>query len=199
MKTRGYTQGVRAKAVEARRDDVLAAAIAMFVEHPYDELTLHALADRSGVSLKTITRQFGSKEGLFSAAIQWSAAREQARRAVAPGNLSAIVTTLADRYEEIAEAVLRRVALEDRVPAVREAADNARRSHLAWLSEVFAESLPPESDPRRRVRLAALFTATELYSWWSLRHLGYRRDEAEAAMLETLEAIVQQWQSGRSR
>lgn len=191
MPPRPYTQRARAEAVESRRDEVLAAAVALFMERPYDALTFAALAERSGVSLKTITRQFGSKEALFTEALHWSAARESARRAVPAGDLPALVATLADRYESIAERVMRRVAIEDRVPAVREAADNARRSHLAWLAEAFAPALPPEGDPQRRVALAALFTATEIYSWWSVRHLGFSREEAAAAMLTTLEGLVQ--------
>ncbi len=195
MPPRAYAQSARASAVDARREEVLASAIMLFMERPYDDLALHTIAERSGVSLKTIMRQVGSKEELFLAAMHWSAARETARRAAPAGDLPTIVATLADRYEEIADSVMRRVAVEDRVPAVRQAADNARRSHLAWLGEAFAASLPAEPDPRRATRLAALFTATELYSWWSVRHLGFTREQALAAMLETLEALVQHWRS----
>ncbi len=194
MASREYTQRARAAGVASRRDAVLDATMQLFLERPYDEITLLAVAERSGVSLKTVTRQFGSKEELIAAVSQRNVAREADRRAVPVGDLVAIVDVLVARYQVLGDASVRRIALEDAVPAVREAGDRARRGHLEWLAEAFAPWLPPSPDPRRNVRLAALFTATELYSWWSVLHLGFTVDEARTAMLDTLRSLVHHWQ-----
>lgn len=195
MTSRTYTQGARAEAVDARRHAVLDALQSLFVELPYDEITLVSIAERSGVSLKTVTRQFGTKEAIVTAFSKRRAGAEQNRRAVPVGDIAGVVQILSERYTEMSEMAARRIALEDSVPVIREAANRIRRMHLDWLAEAFAPWLPPESNPIRRERLAALFTATEIYAWWSLRQLGFTTSEVSAAMLDTLSSLVQSWQT----
>lgn len=193
MSPRSYTLRSRASGVETRREAVLSALLELYMELPIDQVTLPAVAERSGVSLKTILRQFGSRSGLVTAATEWTARRETARRAVAPGDIDGAVRVLTERYEELGTVTLRRIAAEDGHADIREAGDRARRAHLAWLAEVFGAWLPPEGDPVRRRRLAALFTATEIFSWWELRHLGFSVQEARDALSDTLTALVQSW------
>lgn len=49
---------------------ILEAAEQLFAEHGFDGVTMHAIAERSGVSKANIFHHFGSKEGLYMAVIR---------------------------------------------------------------------------------------------------------------------------------
>lgn len=118
---------------------------------------------------------------------------EDAERAVEPGDVGGAVRVLATRYEAIADLVMKRIALEERVPAIREAANIARAHHTEWLATVFARWLPRRKGAKRTLRLMALFGATEIYVWWSWRLLGLSPRQAEATMREMVEALLARW------
>lgn len=52
------------------RDRILAAAVALFAERGYDRTTTRQIGDRAGVDAALIARYFGSKTGLYLAALQ---------------------------------------------------------------------------------------------------------------------------------
>jgi AcrR family transcriptional regulator len=54
----------------ASREAVLAAARGQFAERGYERTTVRAVATRAGVDPSMVIRYFGSKEGLFAAAVQ---------------------------------------------------------------------------------------------------------------------------------
>src|SRR6187200_2457439 len=67
--TRKYTMGARAQAVDATRRRIVDALIALAGERPFAEVTLDTIAARAGVSVQTVLRQFGSRDGLFAEAM----------------------------------------------------------------------------------------------------------------------------------
>src|ERR1700709_771326 len=69
MTTRTYRQTRRADATERTRAAILVAARELFREDPQFDPSLEALAERAGVSTRTVIRQFGSKEGVLEEAI----------------------------------------------------------------------------------------------------------------------------------
>ena len=60
--------GARAEAVSATTARILDVAARAFTERPYDDVSLAAIADASGVTVQTLLRRWGSKEGLVDAA-----------------------------------------------------------------------------------------------------------------------------------
>lgn len=191
--TRAYTQTRRAEATEIRRRQILEAVGALMVQGAFDDITLARVAEHAGVSLKTVTRQFGTKEDLIRAAMELGREMEEVERAVRPGDLEAVVEVLAGRYEEMAELIYRMGEAELRWPWLSEWVQMARDSHTAWLQTVFAAWLPDQADVREH-RLGCLFVATEIRSWWALRNrLGHSRASASAVMRASLEALVVRW------
>lgn len=185
---------VRAEGVARRREAVVDVALELFTSHPFDTVTLQSVADGAGVSLKTVTRIFDSKEALIAACIDRAKAREEAERAVSPGDIPGVVAVLSARYEAWLGRTLHIVALSERIPAARAWIDVGRRSHLAWLARAFAPWLPPRG-ATRTTRLMQLFGATEMYLWWSWREaLGHSRAAATRALHETLSALVARWE-----
>lgn len=63
----------RAGEREQRTRDVIAAAIEELLAHGYEGVTMLAIASRAGASKETLYKWFGSKEGLFAAAIEANA------------------------------------------------------------------------------------------------------------------------------
>lgn len=191
---RPYTQGARAAAAAARRERILSATVELLGVHRYDEITLEAIAERAGVSLATLTRQFSSKAELLIESTRWWTSREEAIREVVPSDVDGVVAVLARRYEAIAVDHRRNIDLEQRYPEMVEGYQLARKSHLDWLATAFARWLPPGGPVRQR-RLMALFGATEIYLWWSWRHrLGQSPEEAADALREILGALVGAWE-----
>ena len=88
------------------------------------------VAARAGVTVRTVIRHFRSKEELFGKVAWEAAAQESARRAEAvPGDARDAVRIVVARYERIGDAVLRLLAQEDRIAAVREVAGAGRQIH----------------------------------------------------------------------
>lgn len=192
--TRSYTQRARAEAQEARRQQVLDAAMALWHAQGVDSVTLQAIADAAGVALKTVVRNFGTKEGLVTAAMERAISREEQERDVPVGAIDAVVATLAGRYEALADWTVRNAELEFRFPVMERWVGRMRTSHAAWLARVFAPWLPPDGPVRTR-RLMALFWATEIRCWWAVRvAFDLPHDDARDVMREGLRALVEAWE-----
>jgi AcrR family transcriptional regulator len=63
-------RGGRRPGESSAREDILAAARASFAEHGYDRATIRDIAGRAAVDPALVMHYFGSKEGLFSAALE---------------------------------------------------------------------------------------------------------------------------------
>jgi len=192
---RRYTMRARATSALATRDRIIAAAVELFMQRPYDEVSLQVVADRAGVSLPTVMRKFRSKDALLLACADAAGARERDARVVVPGDVRDIARVLGARYEHIIPEWRRIQAVEDRFPAVARSVTLVRQQHLSWLETAFAPLLPSTNDRRlHNRRLAMLFGITEIYLWWTWRtHLHLSAKQAEQTMAELLESTVAAW------
>ena len=181
----------RAAAVEERGHRILAAARALFVEMPFEEITLQAIAARAGVTLQTVLRRFGSKPRLIAAAADEGMAEVEAQRGQAPvGNPSAAVRNLFDHYEEWGDVSLRLLAEEERFEQIGEITRRARALHAAWVERVFGPELARCREGARSVLRAQLIAICDVYLWKLLRRdRGLPRAEAERAVLGVIEAL----------
>jgi AcrR family transcriptional regulator len=99
---RPYRMQARAQAAAATGERILDAAVAVFWQRPVDEIPLEEVARRAGVSLQTVIRRFGGKQGLFAAAAQRETERVRRQRDQAPvGDVRRAVRNLLDHYEEL--------------------------------------------------------------------------------------------------
>src|SRR5437868_3772044 len=107
------------------------------------------------------------------------------RTGVVVGNFRAGSRALYDDYERDGEAVLRLMAQEERIPAVRQMIDSGRAYHRNWVGRVFApffDGLGPAARERRHVQL---IVATDLLVWKLLRRdIGLARGKAERIVAE---------------
>lgn len=182
----------RAEAAAGTHRRILETAIRQFGARYYDEVSLADVAREAGVTVQTVLRRFGSKEGLADAACAHG--MEDVRRArftSEPGDLEGAVRNLVAHYEEWGDRSLRFLAQEERVPAARRVTDGGRALHHAWVDHAFAPWLAKaRGAPRARLR-ARLIAATDVYVWKILRRdLSLDPRAAEAAIRETVAAML---------
>lgn len=183
MQARTYTQVSRADSTERTRRAVLDAAQALFYERGEADPALDRVAERAGVSTRTLLRHFGSKEGLLEAAIADGEAQVAASRVAPPGDLDEAIRRLIDHYEELGDAVVRRLADAERNPAVRRITESGERVHRDWARQVFAPALEQLRGEEHVRRLALLASVTDVYVWSLLRRrYGLSRAATEDAI-----------------
>jgi AcrR family transcriptional regulator len=185
MKTeRRYSMELRAAAAEATHGRILDAAADLFLEGWwYDDMTIAKIAERAGVSGQTVLNHFGGKEQLAAAAHERVGKQiTSLRYTPEPGDVAALVEALVEDYERTGDAIIRLLALEERVPSLQPLLARGRDSHRDWVKEMF---LAPELVPE-------LVVATDVYTWKRLRRdQGLSRDETAAAILRIVEALLE--------
>jgi AcrR family transcriptional regulator len=183
---RTYRMVARAEAAAATQERVFASAWRNFSERPYERVRLADIAADAGVTVQTLHSRFGKKDELFVATWLWAVGPEGARRDRAPvGDVRQAVRIIYDSYELQGDAVLRLLAQEDRIPAVREMTDAGRAWHRGWVKRTFAPRLAGLKGAARERRLVSLIVATDLLVWKLLRReMGLRRATAERIVIE---------------
>jgi AcrR family transcriptional regulator len=194
-KSRSYRMTARAESTERTGERILDAATSLFWERPTDELPLHLVAERAGVSVQTVIRRFGSKDGLLAAAVERGAQRVDAQRGEAPaGDLSEAVRVLLDHYEQMGDQVLRMLAEQTRVPGLTPIVEQGRAVHREWCRRVFEPTLAARPAGARRDRLLAQLVAVcDVQTWALLRHqAGLSRRQTEIALAELLTPLLKE-------
>jgi AcrR family transcriptional regulator len=175
---RPYEQVARAQAAEETARRILEAFVARLMTHWLDEITLDRVAADAGVTVQTVVRRFGGKDGLLAAAPEVLKAQVLARRASPSSDLESLVEGVVRDYEEVGDSIVRLLALEERHPKVGELLAFGRREHRAWVAEAF-EAAPEALD--------ALVLVTDVYTWKLLRRDMGR---SVAATIRTVQGLV---------
>lgn len=189
---RAYVMRKRARSAAETAERILDATVEAFAELPYAQLTLAEVASRAGVTVQTVIRRFGDKDGLFAAAAERQHAAISDQRDEAPtGDVPSIVDNLVEHYEQMAPAALRLLAEEETSPAIGALAQAGRAYHRAWCARVFEPYLTALSDDDRERRLAQLVAVCDVYTWKLLRQdSGLSRRQTTTALLELLEPLT---------
>ena len=190
--TRQYTMTARAEAAEETERNILAAAVALWRDHRIDDITLQMIAERAGVTVQTVIRRFGSKDGVIIACIERDASGIEAERELAaPGDVDKALDDLLAHYERDGDAVLRTLSVEDRFPIARTIADEGRRVHRAACARVFGPHLPTPDDDSYQTRLDAFVAATDLFVWKLLRRdLGRSSQETRQVIRSLFNGLI---------
>ncbi len=188
MKTerRPYRQTARAAAAAATRERIVDVATAHFLERYYDDVTLVAVAKEAGVSQQTVINHFASKEGLLEV-VASRLDPEHARHA----DLADPVTNVVEDYEPFGDAVIRMLALEERVPALAPFLARGRTGHRAWVAGAFAGQLPDPADAAYEQALNLHVLATDIYTWKLLRRdMGLSQEQTIDHMCALIAALA---------
>jgi AcrR family transcriptional regulator len=194
MKTapRTYVQRGRARAAEANTERILAAALELFAEQPFDHITLAQVAERARVGVQTVIRRVGTKDGLVRAVNAWVQPQVGAARGepVSP-DPDAVAAAVARQYERWGALIDRTLRQEDVSPALAESADGGRRAHRAWIDAAFADVLAALPAARRRRLRAQLVGVCGVELWHVLRRdEGLSAAAARAAISDLIAACL---------
>ena len=202
MATRTYRQDVRAQQTRANADRIVSTAVSLVKKtRRTADITLDDMSRDSGVTVRTILRRFGSRDGVLEAAFGEIKKEFQGYRVpTTPGDVDAAVRTLLDQYERIGDLNMRALEQEHQLPLLHRALTEARRSHRVWLEHIFRPQLDSLSPQQRERRLTALYAATDVYLWKLLRRdLKLDRRETEEAFLRLVHGALTPEQLSESR
>jgi AcrR family transcriptional regulator len=187
MKTkRTYTMTARARAVEKTRRRILGATFELSDRRKISAISLEDVAQRAGVSVQTILRQFGSRAGLLEATTAHAVSTVTEERATPVGDVESAVRVIVDHYELRGDAVLLRLAQESEDEQVRVVTERGRRLHRRWVEEVFSPYVGPD-DPMTDL----LVVATDVYTWKLLRRdRGLSRAQTEERIKHLVTALL---------
>src|SRR3954454_2134601 len=182
----------RAEAAAANGERILDAAAEVFWELPSDRFSLDEVARRARVTVQTVIRRFGGRDGVLAAAAERETARVRRARDEAPvGDTAGAVKVLLAHYEDMGDQVVRLLAEEQRIPALGELVELGRAVHRDWCRRVFAPALEPLTGAERKRRLAQLVAICDVYTWKLLRRdAALSRRQTEVALIELLERLV---------
>ena len=182
----------RADAAAATGQRILDATRARFNQHQYDDLTLEMIAEDAGVTVKTVLRRFGSKEGLVRAVADAARSEVLAQRDRAPvGDVDGAIANLVEHYEANGDEAIHLLRQEQRVPALAELAAGGRAYHASWVDRVFEPWLRELTATDRRRRRAQLIAACDVYTWYLVRRQGgLSRTATRLAMRELVEGVL---------
>jgi AcrR family transcriptional regulator len=182
----------RAEAAAATRERILDAAVEAFWNEPTTDIPLDRIAETAGVTVQTVLRHFGSRDGLFDAAGDRESSRIQDQRETPVGDIERAVRVLVDHYEEMGDRVMRLLSEEERMPGLKPVVDAGRAAHRAWCGRVFVNELVTRHGVDRRRLLAQLVAICDVYTWKLLRRdSGLSRRQTELALIEMLDRLLE--------
>jgi TetR/AcrR family transcriptional regulator, regulator of autoinduction and epiphytic fitness len=157
----------------------------------------HRVAERAGVSVRTVWQHFEDLESLFveagnrDAEIASGYVHDVDRSAPLHARLAAIVDQRARMFEALAPTWRAARLQEPFSPQLQLNRDNLLRLGRVQLEQVFAAELEPMPETRRYAVLNALQVATSWSTWESLRReLGLSVADAHAAVCTLLVNLV---------
>ncbi|MGI8564602.1 MAG: TetR/AcrR family transcriptional regulator [Candidatus Dormibacter sp.] len=184
----------RAQSSAATSERILDAAVEVFWELPTDLISLDQVARRAGVTVQTVIRRFGGRDGLVAAAGARESERIRRQRDKAiPGDPASAIRVLVDHYETTGDRVLMLLAEEGHNPALRPIADQGRTVHRDWCARFFASAPAKTQGLKRERRLAQLVAICDVYTWKLLRRdAALSRSQTELALVELLNPLLEE-------
>ncbi|MCW3817384.1 TetR/AcrR family transcriptional regulator [Micromonospora sp. DR5-3] len=188
---RTYVQTARAASAARTRQRIVDATVALVRRQASVEIVLTDVAESAQVSVQTVLRHFGSRDGLFEAAAAQAVQQVSAERRAPAGDVGAAVAALFDHYDRWGEVMLRFLAREAHDPKVYAVTEQGREFHRDWVGQVFAPMLAARPAGAREAVTDLLVIATDLYTWKLLtRDRRLAREQAEARVRQLIAAIL---------
>ncbi|HLH93001.1 MAG TPA: helix-turn-helix domain-containing protein [Xanthobacteraceae bacterium] len=192
---RPYVMKARAESVAANRRRIIDCARRLVMARSFDAVTIDMVAADAGTTARTVLRLFGGKDELFAAALD--SIGQFRPGPIVPGDTVALVSGTYDFYEKIGDTVIRWLADEPRLPAMRARLNIGRRHLRAWVAEAFAPALGRLQGTARKELHDALIVAFDVYAWKLLRRdFGLSRRAAEATTLRMVRSLIEERQDG---
>ena len=189
--TRTYTMGARADRVAQTRRRILHAALTVSMQKMTIEITLDDVASQAGVSVQTVLRHFGSRDGLIDAAVEAAKNEVEQERRCPVGDVEAAVHTVVAHYEQRGDFVLRLLGQAFADERIQGIVEPGKLLHRVWVEDVFAPQLEARHDRERESLTDVLVVATDVHTWQLLRRdRQLDTDQVEARMCQLVHAVL---------
>ncbi len=189
---RPYRQGARAEAAEATRRRIVAAFTEAVRERWLEDITLDQVAEAAGVTVQTVIRRFGGKEGLLAGMRDQFGGEVLETRKAPVGDLERAVANVCADYESSGDMIVRLLAQERRFPTLKPFLDFGRAGHRRWVADVAAPWIDGLDAPAREAAIDALIAAMDVYVWTLLRRdLGRSAEATRKTMLRLARGVVE--------
>lgn len=196
---RPYRQQARAEASSRTRDAILDAMVTLGMQKATADVSLADVAERAGVSVQTVLRHFGSRDGLLDESLRHGAALIAEERRPVSSDMPTAIATLYDHYEMRGDAVIRLLAQEAFDERIAQITAQGRRTHREWVSEFLAVASGRATDASDAL-VDQLVVVTDVYTWKLLRRdRGLSRDTAQDRVLEMVAAILRSSRGGKGK
>ena len=139
--TRNYVMRSRAESAELTRQRALHATVALAGEKPFSTIVLPEVAARAGVSVQTVLRQFGNRDGLLDAATAFVGDQLNSQAVTTPGNVRAALDALFDHFEARGDVIIMLLGQEGWDRRAQSLTSGEREAHREWVTSVFAPQL----------------------------------------------------------
>lgn len=191
---RVYRMARRAETAAQTEQSIFEAAASLWRELPLNDITLDLIAEKAGVSVRTVIRRYGSKEQLFEACIQNQVSNTSLQRDNAtPGDIQSAIDHLLRDYENYGEAMLKTLATEHQLAESQKITEAGREYHRQWCARMFARFLPAEHHPDYRLALSSYYAATDLYQWKLLRvDCAHSLEETKTVFIRLVEGLTRE-------
>jgi len=187
---RTYDMTNRSNAVARTKERIIAATEMLLANGSLTDLTLQAIADNTGVTVQTVLRHMGSREGCLAAVAKVVLERVESQRGhTEPGDLDAAISSVLDHYEAESSLVLNLMEQAGTGDAfAMKAIESGRIYHRNWVKRCFG---PLISELKSEIT-DALVAATDIYTWKLLRHdIGRSKKAARAVMNRLVRGILE--------
>ena len=189
--TRAYEMTARAASTDETRANILRATFALSAEKLGAEIVLADVAQRSGVTVKTILRHFGSREALFDAVIEFATSEVRDERSSPVGDIDAAIAAVHAHYELRGDWVMRMLGQELSDPRIHAIVASGRDVHREWVESTFSPQLTALDD--RVAAIDLLVVATGIYTWKLLRRdRGLSTEETQQRVRALVRAVLKE-------
>ena len=181
--TRSYDMTRRSRRAAQTAKRIVTAAEELLADGPPGDITLQAIAEGAGVTVQTVLRHFGSRDGCIEAVGERVRERiDEQRGGASPGDIDSALSELLNHYELEGRLVLNLIAHEEKESMIGKAVEKGRNYHRQWVERCFGPLL---SAPTQQT-IDALVAATDIYLWKLLRIDLGRSQKATRAVIERL-------------
>lgn len=187
---RAYDNTKRAERAAETRARIAVSTEALLAAVPVGDVTLDAIAAGAGVTVQTVLRHMGSREGCFEAAAERVAERVARQRGrTRPGDLAAAVAELVAHYEAEGRLMLHLLAQAGGDAKAAAWTADGRAVHRDWVRRyLVADAAGCDEE----ATVDALVAATDLYVWKLLRlDLGRSAAATEGIVAAMVRSILE--------
>lgn len=182
---RRYSMEVRARGIAENRVSVQRAVVQLAAEQRLADISLVQIAERSGVSVRTLLRYYGTRDELLRTVADELQKLPLGDRPVRPGDVGGALDALSEDYETNGRLMLMLLAQEDTDPIAALVTRRGKESHRDWVCIQF--DLDPAVDDEQ---VDLLVVCTDLYAWKLLRiDRGLSQAEVVARMATLVRAV----------